>query len=436
MSPRTIPPVPSARRAALECLSLALDKGVDVQSGLNQVLSQRDLSPRDAALATELSYGYLRYKGRIRYVLSRYLNKPDKLPPRLFRAMGVAAFEIMFLDRVPNYASVDWAVSLAKQTFNLSMSRLANAVLRKVSSAGESLSEPDFYRDDDPDTMTFYSRYYSCPYWLAGLWLASYGPENAARYLAATLQAPPLGLRVNRTRPEYEEVFSRLSASPACVAAREPGVALGPGFKEPLDDLLERGVVSRQSMASQEALALLEPGTWKTPVWDACAGRGGKTAYLLEQGVTDLYASDVHSSRLALLNKETARLGLDPARVFLADASKPPPLREKPGTILLDAPCSGLGVLSRRPDIKWKRTPKDLDDLHSLQRAILENAYSILPSGGSIAYITCTLNPAENQELISSFIEAHWDIRLDRSQTFRPSSPLREFFFIALVKKA
>ena len=144
-------------------------------------------------------------------------------------------------------------------------------------------------------------------------------------------------------------------------------------------------------------LADLDSPSWREPIWDCCAGRGGKTTALLEQGHRGIWASDVSLRRLRGLRGELGRLRLPAVPVFRADATNPP-LGEKPRTILIDAPCTGLGVLSRRPDAKWKRGPRDVVDLAAVQRRILEACAALLPSGGRLVYLTCTATRAENDD--------------------------------------
>jgi 16S rRNA (cytosine967-C5)-methyltransferase len=147
-----------------------------------------------------------------------------------------------------------------------------------------------------------------------------------------------------------------------------------------------------------DILFRLSHGDWPEPIWDACAGRGGKTSALLELGHSRIFSSDVNRRRLKGLVSEAHRLSLPTPLAFLADASASPLSKGKgcPGTILIDAPCSGLGVLSRRPDAKWKRSPVDIDNLAAIQSRILKACTDILPVGGRLAYLTCTMTRAEN----------------------------------------
>jgi len=406
---------------ALEALYRCLFSKQDIQAALDVALSSGEVGPRDVGLATELSYGYLRYRSRLRYILSRFLQDPGKLPPKMRLAMGVAAYEILFLERVPVYASVDWAVEFSKSKPGARLSGLFNAVLRRVAELGDGAHDPDFFRQD-ASLPEFLTRWYACPQWLVDMWWRTYGEEKATRYLEAQLKQPALGINLYG-HPEADEIFSELAGIPEVIDIEGMSFALPAGisFEEEPDPPL-----ARQSFAARQAVEALGPDTWPDPVWDACSGRGGKTRILLEHG-RKVFASDPHKGRLAALKRQLADV-----ETFEANAATAVPPRV-PGTIPLDLPCSGLGVLPRRPDTKWKRTTKDLDDLVKLQREILENAVNRVKRGGKIAVITCTLNPDENEGLIQSFLKEYKNVSLEKEWTTPSDSPLNEFFYGALL---
>jgi 16S rRNA (cytosine967-C5)-methyltransferase len=423
--------VPAARQAAIEVLRLTLEKGIDLQEALDTVLANGGLSEVDKGLATELSYGSLRLKGRIEAILSNHL-RPGKTQPAVLRILSLAAYEILFLERIPAYASVNWAVDAVRRSAGQGPSRMANAVLRKVAATGREANGRAFFEKSAATPEDVLASHLSAPPWLVALWTRAYGATTAAVLLEACLAPPPLGLRINGLRPGAAELLDSLRSSPGFVAGAGLGVALS-SPPDGLSGMLHSGLASRQSLAAQEAIVAIEPDTWPVPVWDACAGRGGKSFLLAEQKFP-VWASDVSTRRLKGLCSERVRLGVDlPA--FAASATEPP-LKRPPGTVLLDAPCSGLGVLSRRPDIKWKRTPKDIYGLVELQSRMLLAAHDLLGPGGVIAYVTCTLNPDENERQVQRLIGSRPGTTLEREFRTDPSSPLREFFYAALLRKA
>ena len=181
-------------------------------------------------------------------------------------------------------------------------------------------------------------------------------------------------------------------------------------------------------------LEALDAPHWEGPVWDACAGRGGKTLALMELGVPVLAASDTYQPRLRGLRDDARRLVITPPPLFCASAAEPA-LRGEPGTILLDVPCSGLGTLSRHPDLRVLRTPGQVADLVALQRRILDAVWPYLPSGGRLAYITCTMNPAENEGQIAAFLERTPGASLEIQWQSAPDTFGSDLMFGAIVRK-
>ncbi len=480
--------LPPARAAALAALDKVLRKGQEVQAALDGVLAdaagpaeaytpaikgdapssasathaQKSLpatpgdtalrhgriSRQDAALATELVYGYLRTEIRISWLLRRFLKAPEKLPPEALLTLGVAAHEILHLDRIPDYAAVDWAVTHIRLRFGPGLGKLANAVLRNVARLGGDARNADLYRADLPDQRDFLGVYHAAPRWLVDLWCDAYGMDRAAALLAASAQAPAPAVRVNAARPEWEALRGRLIAEHGGARCGHAGVVFPPGgFPAEVAALEREGLLSRQGAASQEVLDALLPDSWEGPVWDACCGRGGKALALLERGVDVRLCSDPNAARLRGLRADAARLGLAVPALARASATQPPCATYAPGaagafrTILIDAPCSGLGTLSRRPDIKLRRTPADLDTLAALQARILDAAVAALPPGGRVAYITCTLNPTENEAQIDRLLAGTSDtgtsalLTVEAQHVTPADSPSREFFFGVLLRK-
>ncbi len=388
--------LPGARRTAVQTLYHCLYSNQDLQAALDKALTATSHSPADAGLATALAYGYLRNKTRSDFLVASFLKAPGKLPSSLLLVLGVAAYELACMDAIPAYATVDWAVEWTKKHWGKRLAGVTNAVLRKTSGLGKTAWEMEYCCKDDPDTLTLLSRFYSCPAWIVKIWLTSYGQERTRELLEESVVRPALGLRCvsEAEARRLEQVFA------SDVLAR-CGTALAlKRTPDNLDTLLQQGRVACQSYAAQTALHALGPGAWPTPVWDACCGRGGKSMMLWDENISPLWASDKNASRLGLFLRECKKSGKH-IPLFRASATATSPFAVPPKTILLDAPCSGLGVLSRRPDSKWKRTPKDVQRLIQTQRAMLDNAWAGLQPGGILAYITCTLNPQENQEQIA-----------------------------------
>ncbi len=416
----------------------------DQSAGANSALRHAGISRQDAALATELVYGYLRSEIRISWLLRRFLSAPDKLPPEALLTLGVAAHEIVHLDRIPDYAAVDWAVTHISQRFGPDLGKLANAVLRNVARLGDAARNADLYREGTADPREILSVQHAAPRWLVDLWCDAYGMDQAADLLAASAQAPAPAVRVNAARPGWQTLRDTLIADHGGAACGHAGVIFPVGgFPAEVAALERQGLLSRQGGASQQVLDALRPDTWEGPVWDACCGRGGKALALIERGVDVCLCSDPNAGRLRGLRADAARLGVALPALVRASATQPPYAADSTDafrTILIDAPCSGLGTLSRRPDIKLRRTAADLDALTALQARILDAALAALPSGGRLVYITCTLNPAENQAQIDRLLSAARAVgtvppTVEVNYTTPADTPSREFFFGVVLRK-
>ncbi|TVQ95780.1 MAG: Fmu (Sun) domain-containing protein [Desulfovibrionales bacterium] len=425
--------IPPERIAALAAIRRTL-QSEDVQSALDNEILRHGLGARDAALASELCYGYLRHKGRVTFGLERFLRKPGTLPPSCRTALEVAAYETLFLDRVPEFATRSWVTSLARKKWGRGLAKVATAWMTWVCAHRADLHGPEMYRQDGNPRL-FLSRYYSLPAWIVDLWVESYGLEAATRLAEAQSSPPLLGLRINPMH-QRSAALVRRAESFASELQMVDAFSLGCSretARRVFPDLavdLRMGAMSRQSLEAQRMMKDFGAGSWPEPVWDLCAGRGGKTAYLLERGQKLVRAADLHSGRLRGLLLELDRLGLPRISVVRARADALPPWQEQPRTILLDVPCSGLGVLAPRPDTKWKRTPSDIPPLLALQEAILRQAAASLAPQGQIIYMTCTIHPAENQAMIDRFLDAHKTFHILRHfATPQNQSEGREFFW-------
>ena len=436
-----MPPLrpPSAREIALEVL-LGCGANVPVQALLDASLSGTELPPRDAALVTELCYGCLRTEIRLSWLLGLLLLAPDKLPPAMRCILLLASYELLHLSRIPDHASVDAAVSAVRQRWGKGLAAVANGTLRSLIRLRPELAESDFFRSRLAVLPQCLSVQYSLPLWVIRLWLDAYGAEQTRLLAGASGVSPRSCVRVNATKPGAALLRQRLLDSGGQPVGSW-GVSFEPG-KQPgeLGALQREGLLSRQGAGSLVILESLQLETWESPVWDACAGRGGKTCALLERGLNVAVASDTSLRRLSGLPAEAARLGLRLPSLYLGSAARVPldftrASSLAPRTILLDVPCSGLGTLSRRPDLRRMRRPEDLPPLYGLQSAILRETWRSLAPGGRVVYLTCTLNPAENEHQISAFLAQHPDAELLTQHETAPDGTGADLMFGALIQK-
>ncbi len=423
-----------AREAALRILERS-GVATPVQALLDRTLSAGNFSRQEAALTTELVYGYLRSEIRLSWLLSQFLRSPGKLPPAMHIILGMATYELLYLDRIPAHASVSAAVDAVRTRFGQGLSRVANGVLRSLlrHTEAEDVFAPAYFESHIPDSLKRLSIRYSLPDWIVGLWVEAYGQDRAEACAEASSRIPWACVRINAAREGWERLREELSGDGEAFGFA--GVRFPPGYSSAsLHSLFARGFLSLQGAGSQQVLQALGAGDWQGPVWDACAGRGGKTLALMEMGIPILAATDVHFPRLRGLHDDAMRLKLSPPPLICASATAPA-FAGTPRTILLDVPCSGLGTLARHPDLRILRSPAQVHELVLLQEKILETAWRMLPSGGHIAYVTCTLNPDENEKQIGRFLDRHLEATLDRQWESRPDAFGSDLMYGALLCK-
>jgi 16S rRNA (cytosine967-C5)-methyltransferase len=427
-----------ARDLAVQVLLQLENTQSTIQSVLNHVLKRTFCKPNDVALCTELCYGALRMEIRLRWLLDRFLPSQAKLPPRMRCILLVAAYALLFLDSIPSYAIVDWAADSVKRSHGHTLARVANGCLRAICREGVAPREYGYYLAAVQDDLMCHALYYSLPLWIAQFWVDGYGHDAAVLLFEKSASRPAAGFRVNRSRPDWMESARLLESAGAQSLA--PGcLAIAPDLRAHFDTqcsiaaLVADGKLSRQSAASQLALDAMQKDILPEPIWDACAGQGTKSCALLESGNDLRLVSDVNWSRLRRFSTECRRLQLRQPTIALASALQPP-LRFKPSTIILDVPCSGLGVLSSRPDLR-RRNPKRIHELIEIQAAMLGSAFAELSSGGQLVYITCTVNPSENENLIRSFLSSHSNCKLAIEWSSPFENSLLEGMYSALLVK-
>ncbi len=447
----------NGRTAALHALLLA-DSGLSAQEALADALSGplgeggkavAVLPQQERHLCSELVYGCMRAEIRIAYLLGRVLPKPERLPLPLRHILELAVYALLFQERVPDQAAVHSAVAQAERLFGRSLARVTNGALRSIQRFGAAVDTREFYvvgkEGALADEWGGLCRYYSLPRWLGDLWHDAYGGEAALCLMRRSFARPWSGVRVNARHEAAEELLAGLRhcAKEGCgEAVGRWGVAFAPGelpahvLGQSLSLWRASGALSLQSAGSQLAVQALELDCWDAPVWDACAGFGGKSVALLEQGIDVTLCTDRSWSRLRHLPGVCRELHLPRPAVCLADACAPP-LRGWNGHILLDAPCSGLGVLARRPDIRKdsRRTPADLKQLAALQDRMLLRLSALLQQGRELAYITCTLNPTENELAVGRLLAARPELMLLRQWQTPHGHPWLEGMYGAVLRR-
>lgn len=396
---------------------------------LGELLKATRLSDEDKAFATALFYGVLDRRITVDYILKRHIKTPlKKVAPFTLNCMRCAVYQIMFMDKVPNSAAVNEAVKLIKASRESRCAGFANAVLRNTLRSGTDLPQGN--------GVTELSVRYSCPEDIVRELGTDYGLDTAEGILSAFLEPPPVTLRVNTVKTSTELLAERLlSEGAATVRADTPdalqfkkGTELStlPSFAE--------GLFHIQDEASQRAIAVLNPQSGERML-DMCAAPGGKsfTAAELMCNKGEIVACDIHTARVGLIKSGAERLGLDIVKAETADAAVYNPEIGKFDCILCDVPCSGLGVLRRKPEIKYNR--RELNgELEKIQFSILENAVKYLKPGGRILYSTCTLRASENEKLVNSFVMRYNMFKKVYEHTFMPHIDKTDGFYCALLQ--
>ena len=410
-----------ARSASGRALAIEVLRRVDAEDAfadlaLSAELTRSCLDARERAFGTDLVYGTLRWRGRIDHLLeARTPRGIAKLPALARAALRVGAYQILFSRSVPVHAAVDETVNAIRAQGYEKLTGFANALLRRLARERDELVYPDLKTDPVGHAAAFHAH----PAWIVERLFAELGEEEALRLLEADNLLPPLALRVCRARGTREALIERLAQAghaaslgryaPGAVVldARAPVETL-PGFAE--------GAFTVQDEASQLVALLLgaQPGE---RVLDLCAAPGGKTAQLAEQvgAGGEVVALDLNPSRLGLVEKLSARLGLSNVRTVAGDACRPPDRVAAGGfdRVLVDAPCTGLGVLRRNPDLRWRAKPDASARLAGLQRQMLVSALRLVRPGGVVVYSVCTFTREETTDVVADLLAGREDVVIE-----------------------
>jgi 16S rRNA (cytosine967-C5)-methyltransferase len=428
----------SVRRLAAEILLSVDTRKSYADVLLDHRLKSTSLSPRDRALLTELLYGTLRWRARLDAYLKQLVNRPlEDTDPFIRNLLRLTLYQLLFLNRIPEYAAVNDAVELAKAHGGRKPASFTNGVLRSFLRKKPELPTPN----QKDLSVSELARYWSHPEWLVSQWLEYFGTAEIEALLKANNDAAPLVLRVNRLKRGREALVDLLrsgtvEAWPTRWSPRGITIQSGipvrqlPGFQD--------GLFQIQGEASQLISYIVAPQPGER-ILDACAAPGGKTTHLAElmNDSGEIIAADVSSRSLEKMAENVTRLGLKSIRTFQADLSQewPEAIRRPYDRILVDAPCSGLGTLRSHPEIKWNRNKGDINRLARLQKRILARAALHLKRGGVLVYATCTLSRDENENVVESFLADHKEFTLDDAAAYIPETAkdmVRGSYFLAL----
>ena len=397
----------TARQIAVEALGKVNGSKGYSNIVIDKALEQSGLDLRDAAFATALFYGVLERMLTLDHCIAGFSKTPvEKLTPQVREILRVSLYQILYMDSVPDSAAVNEAVNLTRVFRKESAGGFVNGVLRAFLRSGKRVPRMAGSRADQLSIQ------YSCPAWLVQLWLDSYGEENTEGILKTSLGRPPVYIRINTLKTTADALSVQLEEEGAVVRRDEMeenclrvsgtgDVTALPAFQE--------GLFHVQDKSSQLCVKALDarPGM---RVLDICAAPGGKsfTAAQWMHGEGELLAMDLYRARAALVAEGAQRLDIGCIAAKEGDASR---YNSKLGLfdrVLCDAPCSGLGIIRRKPEIKYKN-PEELGEIPQLQYNILSNSANYAKKGGILLYSTCTLNPGENEGVVERFLAEHRD---------------------------
>jgi 16S rRNA (cytosine967-C5)-methyltransferase len=388
-----------------------LDRVMEGYSSVDQVCSRRD-----RALLQTLVYGVLRWRGRLDYIISHFSStRFAKINPKVLNILRLALFQIIYLDRIPHSAAVNTAVDLAKTSVAPWVVKYVNALLRRASREYQSVSFPGI----EKNVSTALSAEKSFPQWITLRWLHRYGQKKTMTLCDTANSIPPISIRTNTLKISPRKLLMKL-AHETENAQRTQFAPDGITFVNPATSIPElsgfgTGCFQVQDEAAQLVSLLLDPQPGET-VLDACAGLGGKTGHIaqLMENKGTVVALDKDERKLLQLEAEMQRLGISIVSPLCFDLEHG--LSQLPtkgfDRILLDAPCSGLGVIRRNPDIKWHRSEKQLAKNKARQLCLMENLAQAVRPDGFLIYAVCSPEPEENEEVIYQFLKKHGEFAI------------------------
>ena len=403
----------SARATALRVLVSCRNNGAWADAALKAQISRDGLSGPDAALCSRIVYGVMQNRMLLDFYIGAYCTqKPDHLQPPLLEILRIGAYQIIYLDKIPDSAAVSTSVELAKLAKRGQASGLVNAVLRKLSQNKKAL--PPVPERDDVQRLSIQ---YSHPKWFVKRLVSLLGREEAERFLACDNQIAPITVQVNPLKTTLEALTEELQQAgisvqphswvPDCLELSGTGdLAALPSFRE------GKFLVQDPAARLVSLIAGIRPGQ---KVLDVCAAPGGKSlsAAFAMAGNGSIVACDLHENKLKRIQESADRLGVNIITTQAADGRVFRPEWEASfDTVLVDAPCSGLGIIRKKPDTRYKKAD-DLFTLPVVQAAILDNAARYVRPGGTLVYSTCTILPEENEQVTEAFLAEHADFGLE-----------------------
>lgn len=426
----------TARECALKALYDIDANGAYVNAALNNALRNSEFSAADRGFVTELIYGVVSNKTALDFVISKFSKiKMKKLSVWVLNILRMGIFQMYYMDRIPHSAACNEAVKLAGRYSHRSGSGFVNGVLRTFSREIDSFEFPK-----SGDAVTDLSLVYSYPQWITKRLVETYGQEKCEELYKENQKSHDVAVRVNTLKIGAQELVKILEkegiiAEP--VQETPNALVIKNAFSIEKSDAYKKGFYSLQNISSQIAVSVLDPIPGDTVI-DMCAAPGGKTCAAAErmENLGKIFAFDIFEHKIDLINASANRLGIDIIDGRVADSQNiQVELVEKADKVIADVPCSGLGVVHKKPDIKWHRQEEDIAELVKIQRSILENAAMYVKNGGELLYSTCTILEDENRNNVEWFLENHKEFKkIYEKQILTTSLGESGFYICKMVK--
>lgn len=405
------------REAAFKILYDVFQNGAYVNHALSSVLSNGGMSAPDAGLCSELVFGILKYKLTLDYIISEFSSvKLKKISPSVMIILRIGIYQLRFLDKIPPSAAVNESVKLAGKYANRSRG-FVNGILRSASLKAKEVQMPD-----RSNPTEYFSVAYSYPVWMVERLLAEYGSIDCEKILNAANQKQPVFARMNTLKGSPNECAAEIELDGVSIEDTELEYVKRLVGKVDISSMksYKNGFFTLQNINSAMAAEVLDPRP-NEKIIDVCAAPGGKTTHIAEKmkNQGEILAFDLHEHKIELIENAAARLGVDIIKAQAKDMTQE--IKELSGDadrVLLDAPCSGLGVIHKKPDIKWTRNPEDISELVKTQAQLLEVCSRYVRRGGVLVYSTCTILKEENEEQVQKFLAVHSDFKIEYEKSF------------------
>ena len=420
----------SVRELAYDILSSIYKNGAYTNIALSQGIRKENLSDNDRSFLTRLVYGVIQENNLLDYEIKKACEG-KKLDPDMRTLLKLSLYQLRFMDKVPDYATINEAVNIAKFRMGKSASAFCNAVLRRLQKENLGPKENDFSNEEE-----YLAVRYSHPLWMIKMMGKQYGKDVAKNWVINNHKDQPLVVRVNNLKSSKEELL-KLGVFKENALATSALEYIGKGNPANMPEFLD-GKFVIQDAAGQLVGEMLNPKEGST-VLDMCAAPGSKTYHLADimYNKGSITAIDIYDHRLDLLKKNLPRLGISIVSTKCYDATKLDEIypSESFDYVLLDAPCSGLGVVYRKPDILINLKQDNLDGIIALQQALIDQAVKLVKKGGTLVYSTCTIDKKENVGQIIYLTSKYSEFKLIDSRMILPSIEASAGFFIAKLEK-